>query len=608
MVSQSGNNNRKRTAHVIKRANGKRLPQRFIFFDTETETINDQGTQRLKLIVACSWVIDNRTGVEKIEWYHTRCGKRFYTWLTSRLKAHITTRILSANIWFDFRTSALYKYFKMEKWFCVGAFSKGHTLIFSFKLGNHRIEFVNIQNYFNVPVRVIGKSVGLEKYEVDFKTVGDKDLLTYCRRDVEIIFKAFRNLYLFVKENNLGGIPYTLPGLAFSAYTHSFMKRQINIHVKESVLTLERQSYFGGRCECFFIGRPAKGMYYKVDINSMYPFVMSNNYYPVKYLKAGVNVSVDAIVKTSPLYCFIAECEIETRLPVYAKRLNDKLIFPVGRFVTTLTTPSLLFGITRGHIKKIIKVACYKKAIIFKEFVNYFYNKRLSFRSDNNPAFAYVCKLILNSLYGKFGQRSSKVVYVGVNNKAKDIRRLIIDAETHMVSIHQVFFGRETITDQGEDEAINSMPAISAHVTDHARLLLWSLIEKAGRRNCFYCDTDSIILNESGMKNLTSKIHPDRLGLLKIEAKSANVNIKGAKNYIFGGDTKIKGIPKRAKQNKNGSFTYSVFPGMVSELRQGIREDYRIEIQTRYLTGVYDKGIVLPSGQVKPFNLKEGVL
>jgi len=57
MVSQSQSNNRKRSAHVIKRSNGNRLPQRFIFFDTETETIDDQGTQRLKLVVACSWFV-----------------------------------------------------------------------------------------------------------------------------------------------------------------------------------------------------------------------------------------------------------------------------------------------------------------------------------------------------------------------------------------------------------------------------------------------------------------------------------------------------------------------------------------------------------------------
>jgi len=382
------------------------------------------------------------------------------------------------------------------------------------------------------------------------------------------------------------------------------MKKQINIHINEDVLQLERHAYYGGRCECFYIGRPRKGIYYKVDINSMYPYIMKTNDFPVKFIKQGKNVDPAAILKVAPLYCFMAECEIETEAPIYAMRNNGKLIFPVGRFKTFLTTASLLFGIKHGHVKKVLKVACYKKANIFNSFVDYFYNKRMDFRAANNPAFAYMCKLILNSLYGKFGQRTSRVSYTGRNETAADMRRLIIDYKTHKVSTHQVFFGRETVIDQGEDEAANSMPAISAHVTDHARVYLWNLIDQAGLSNCFYCDTDSIIVNATGLKNLRPKLHHDQLGLLKIEGQARRVVLRGAKHYTFGSDTRIKGIPRKTKQNKDGSYTYTHFPGIISELRQGITEDYRIGSQTKRLTGLYDKGIVSKSGRVLPFRLK----
>ena len=605
MVLQSGVHKRIRVAHVLKRAGSKRLPQRMIFFDVETEPVNDEGDQRMSLLVACYWFINNKTGVESVEWFNTRSKSKFYAWVLSHLKHNIATRLMSANIWFDFRTSGLYKHLKKHRWQCVGLFNKGHTHIIKFKLNNWRLEFVNIQNYFNFPVAVIGQSIGLPKLSVDFATTNKKDLLAYCKRDVEIIFEAFRNLYLFVKENDFGNLPYTMPSLSFGFFTHSFMKHKLFIHNVIPVLHLERQSYFGGRCECFFIGKLSAGKYYKVDVNAMYPFVMKSRDYPIKYLKAGKNVDPAVVIKTAPLYCFIAECEIETKIPIYAKHMDGKLKFPIGRFITTLTTPTLLYGIEHGHVKKVLKLAVYKKGVIFKGFVDYFYNKRLEFKRSNNVAFGYVCKLLLNSLYGKFGQRTSQLVYAGVNKKAKDIRRLIIDRDTHKTSIHQVFFGRETITDQEEEEAHNSMPAVSAHVTDYARLYLWSLIEKAGFNNCFYCDTDSIIVNETGLKRLHRFIDPVTIGMLKVEAVSSNVQIKGAKNYVFGTQVKIKGIPKKAKRNKDGSFTYPHFPGMIEELRRGVREDYRIEVQTKYLSGNYDKGIVTKSGRVKPFTLKD---
>ena len=606
MVSQYRSKTRQRSAHVIKRAKSNRLPQRFMFFDTETEVNPETGNNRLKLIVACSWFINKKTGIEKVEWFHSKSGKRFYTWLTGQLKSHISTRIMSANIWYDFRNSRLYDHMKNDNWQCMNVFSKGITAMFRLKHNNYTIEFVNIQNYFNMSVKNIGQSIGLQKLDVDFNTVNDKDLLTYCRRDVEIIFKAFRDFYLFIRDNKLGSIPRTLPGVAYSCYLYSFIPRQLNVHVDYRVLELERKAYSGGRCECFFIGRPRKGIYYKVDINSMYPYIMKVNDFPVKLIQVGYDVLLPVILKAAPLYCYVAECEIETNEPVYAYHNNGKLIFPTGRFKVFLTTPSLLSGIKKGHVKKVTMLACYKKANIFNGFVNYFYNKRLEFKANDNVAFGYVCKLILNSLYGKFGQRKSRVVYEGRNETSKDFREVIIDAQTHKVTTHQIFFGHETFIAQGEDEAANSMPAIAAHITDHARLYLWQLIKRAGFKNCFYCDTDSVILNKSGMKNLIPKIKPDKLGMLKIEGDETLVEIRGAKNYTFGCDDIMKGIPKNAKQNKDGSFTYEFFPGMVTELRRGIKEDYRIETQTKRLTGLYDKGIVTRSGRVKPFHLIAG--
>jgi len=593
-----------RQAHILKSSNGKRMPRRFIFFDCETESKDTKGTQRLKLIVACLWVINPKTGIEARTWRSYKTGKGFYEWVKKQLITQHATRIMSANIWFDFRVSGLYKYMKADKWVCVSAFNKGHTLIVRFAKGNYRLEFVNVQNYFNVPVKVIGISFNLPKLEVNFDTVSDADLEVYCRRDVEIIYTAVRELYLFILQNKLGSMPYTLPSVSYSIFTHSFMHKRIFVHDDKDILELERHSYFGGRCECFQIGKLGKGTHYKLDINSMYPYVMKENDFPLKHLKTGIDINPRVLIKAAKAYCFVAQCLIDTDIPVYAYRNNEKVIFPIGKFTTTLSTGSLLYGIEHGHVKKVLKVACYRKANIFYNFVDYFYTKRLEYRAVKNPAFAYMCKLILNSLYGKFGQKTSHLVYSGENGNVEDFRRLIIDYNTHKTSIHQIFFGLETITEQGEDEAGNSMPAISAHVTDYARLYLWKLIEAADIKNCFYCDTDSLIVNEAGYKKLTPFIDRDRLGWLKVEKHAKSVEIRGAKNYTFGGEVKIKGIPKAAKHNEDGSFTYPVFPSMIGELRAGIKEDYRIESQSKSLTGIYDKGIVQESGRVTPYRLK----
>ena len=104
-----------RIPHILKSRNGSRLPQRFIFFDCETETVDDKGTQRLKLIVACLWLVNPKTGSETLTWCTYKTGKGFYVWLKKNLITQHATRVMSANVWFDFRVSGLYDCMKVDK-------------------------------------------------------------------------------------------------------------------------------------------------------------------------------------------------------------------------------------------------------------------------------------------------------------------------------------------------------------------------------------------------------------------------------------------------------------------------------------------------------------
>lgn len=279
------------------------------------------------------------------------------------------------------------------------------------------------------------------------------------------------------------------------------------------------------------------------------------------------------------------------------------MIFPVGRFTTYLATGSLIYAEDHGHIIKIKRIAVYKKANLFKKYVDYFYTSRLDYRAKGNMAFAYVCKILLNSLYGKFGQRASKLLWEKETGCTDKRRELIYHAQSGKFFIHQIFFGLETMTEQGEHEATNSMPAICAHVTDHARLYLWRLIEKVGVKNLYYCDTDSLIVNTKGYKKVAQDLHPDLIGKLKVEDTTTRLIIRGAKNYTFGKKVVIKGISTKARQVSKNTYEMQHFPTPVQELRDGLKEDYRIQTIRKTLTGKYEKGNVSKSGRVTPYKL-----
>ena len=602
---QAGVSKRKRQAHVIRKTGGNRMPTRLLFFDVETKEVDDKGTQKMKLAYAAYWTIDRKTGIEQTEWFSTTKQKDLYDYISGKCVRDRNIRVLSANIWFDLRVSGLLDHLRRSKWLCKRFFTRGHTMIAVFSNRRNKIEFVNIQNYFNIPVVAIGRSIGLPKYEIDLNRCSEANLRVYCKRDVEIILKAFKSLYYFIRDNKLGSLGYTLPSISYSCFLTSFLKGGISVHTKEDIIDLERKAYFGGRCECFRIGKFKGERFYKLDVNAMYPYVMGLYDYPVAFVKSGTGIVPGVLTKLAHKWCYIAEVTLKTDKPIYPFRLDGKLIFPTGMFTTYLSTPSLMYAIKNKHVKKIVRVAAYKKRNLFKEFVNYFYGKRLEYRSKDNPAFAYVCKLILNSLYGKFGQKSSVTIYQGEVVLKDSFRRLIWQVQEQRYYIHQVFYGLEQMIQLREVEGLNSVPSICGHVTDYARMYLWQLIEKAGRSNCYYCDTDSLIVNGKGVKRLTKLMATDLIGMLKIEDIAEQMEIRGAKNYTFGDKRKIKGIPSKAVLQKDGSYKFIHFPTAMSELRDGLKEDYRIETRSKKLTGEYTKGVVLKSGRVRPFSLPD---
>ena len=100
-------------------------------------------------------------------------------------------------------------------------------------------------------------------------------------RDVEIVERALEELLRWWSANDYGKFRWTAPGLAMAAYRHRFMRQEITFHDHQNVRQLERQSYFGGQLEAYWIG-PIKQKVWQYDVVSLYPAVMRGNLYPVR--------------------------------------------------------------------------------------------------------------------------------------------------------------------------------------------------------------------------------------------------------------------------------------------------------------------------------------
>src|SRR5205807_1547071 len=104
----------------------------------------------------------------------------------------------------------------------------------------------------------------------------------------------------------------------------------------------------------------------------------------------------------------IADVEISTSQANYPFRQSNHCVYPVGRFWTTLCGPELLHAYSRNRIIRFGRWARYSLSCLFGDYVRCLWDMRCRYKDRGDAVKANLCKWLLNSLAGKFGQRSRR--------------------------------------------------------------------------------------------------------------------------------------------------------------------------------------------------------
>jgi len=104
---------------------------------------------------------------------------------------------------------------------------------------------------------------------------------------------------------------------------------------------------------------------------------------------------------------------------------NHTIIFPTGEFVGVYYSEELKYA--RGLGYTVLPISGYlfeRMESPFRDFVSSLFESRLEARISGNEAMAYVYKILMNSLYGRFGiNPKSTVTDVCDENRLKDLIR-----------------------------------------------------------------------------------------------------------------------------------------------------------------------------------------
>lgn len=418
------------------------------------------------------------------------------------------------------------------------------------------IEFVDSLKILPLSVKKLAKDFNLDimKGEIDYKKTrelgykANKKEIAYVQNDTEIVAKCLK---IFLENGNN---KITISSCAFEDYMEIIGKSKYKAWFGEwernATLELDndiRAAYRGGFCQCNndYVAKTIKSPVWYNDVNSLYPFVMRTAKLPYgmpkefsgryvhdeKFPYYIQKIQVDMSLKSDGIPCILNK----------SKGPNCKYIVDtldgVGNFIElTLTCFDFELMIKNYDINEIKFLGGYKFAVrndMFTDYVDKYYKMKQNATITENWAMRTIAKLFLNSLYGKFGQnpvRRKKLPYVDMDGKIKYYK-----------------------SEKSIAKKFKYLP-IAVFITSIARYKILNDIEKIGKDNWVYTDTDSIL---STVRLPNDMIDNEKLGLYKIEHVFKKTRVLGPKTY-WGKDIKNEIICKACGCNKKALHNFPI--------------------------------------------------
>ncbi len=596
-----------RRAHLLGRPRRAARPANIIFFDSEARLIaSGASTTRhaFRLAVAVYCRLDRQGRLTPRREILARSPAELWSWIDSSCRPRTRTYLVAHNIVYDLSVCAGFDGLRGRGWSLSSFYSKHTTSIFRWRAGTRSLTGLDSGNFFAGRLAQLAPLVGREQPALDLTRASDDVLAGRCRADVEILIALWSRWLEFLDEHGCGDFRPTIASTAFNTWRRRFMPRAVHLHADALALALERASYRGARSECFFVGRLEAGPYYMLDINSMYGHVMATAALPAGLYNTRTRPSLEFLAHKLAAGCVTAQVALEVDRPVFPHQVNGRTCYPVGRYRTTLTTPELRLALERGWLLEVDAMSWYRSARLFRDYVDYFTELRGRFARSGERSFEEICKLMVNSLHGKFGQRGFEQRVVGQADPGQVERLGVYDAET--LDFHYLtYLAGRVFLERRSGEAPHSFAGIAAHVTAEARLLLWSLIERVPAGHCYYCDTDALIVDDVGLAALAIELSPHEPGKLRVDHVSPWCEIYAPKDYKLLDRVRHKGVSIRALETPDGAFHMEQFPRLAGLVAGGDVSDYQSRQVVKHRRRRVYSGELSPAGWVSPFAIDE---
>lgn len=352
----------------------------------------------------------------------------------------------------------------------------------------------------------------------------------------------------------------TLPSLSFAIFRSQYLKKG-SIHMLSGDIANDiRQGYTGGACDMYVPSTLSEGeKIYAYDVNSLYPYVMASCKLPIgkpTYFSGDITKRENNAFGF--FYCNIIAPD-NLKHPILQTHVKTKdgirTVAPLGSWSDMIFSEEMYSAKKIGYKFEVLWGYTFESDFIFKNFVNDLYKIRLEY--PKSDPMNYIAKILMNSLYGRFGM-DDNFVQSSIMNKEDYLKfekldkyNSIIDVidleDNYLVECKSPKVELDTLLDNGS-ETHNINIAIAAAITAIGRIHM-SQFKNRKDFKLFYSDTDSAFTN----KPLPKEFIGEGLGLMKLEHICKDAVFLAPKVYALltedGLIMKVKGLSNESVKN-----------------------------------------------------------
>lgn len=323
-----------------------------------------------------------------------------------------------------------------------------------------------------------------------------------------------------------------------------------------------------------------------LDVNSEYPWAMESCPLPI-----GMPVNYPTDTFFIKVKCKLLERENSPQF-LFSSSAYDRL-FKSGDIVDLTLTSVDYYNMHKYYIveKELIieKVYFESKVGVLKPYIDYWRNVKIEAELNNNMGMRYIAKLMLNSLYGKFGAKwYNEMTEFHISDEG-----CVESLKTHLGSSDTVYMPLAAfVTAWGRDKLLRAIDELMHQEGD----------------NFLYCDTDSVHMKGYQIPDSIT-VDNTKFGCWKIEFEFKRARYIHSKCYIEEG-WKLNKNHKRIYKFKNNKYGITKeikccgLPNKVNKIIDG----KPIRLNTRDLISFNDfvKGAVFKNMKLKKKNVNGG--